>query len=63
MIREIIQINSFLTFIIGIILNTLLIVLVLNKSSPEMKVFSHILLQTAFTDLFMLIINLVTQPV
>nr|CAD2170255.1 unnamed protein product [Meloidogyne enterolobii] len=63
MIREIIQINSFLTFIIGIILNTLLIVLVLNKSSPEMKVFSHILLQTAFTDLFMLIINLVTQPI
>nr|CAD2205023.1 unnamed protein product [Meloidogyne enterolobii] len=63
MIREIIHINSFSTFIIGIILNTLLVVLVLNKSTPEMKVFSHILLQTALTDLFMLIINLVTQPI
>uniref|UniRef100_A0A915P819 G_PROTEIN_RECEP_F1_2 domain-containing protein n=1 Tax=Meloidogyne floridensis TaxID=298350 RepID=A0A915P819_9BILA len=40
MIREIVQINSFSTFIIGIILNTLLIVLVLNKSSPEMKIFT-----------------------
>uniref|UniRef100_A0A914MP60 G-protein coupled receptors family 1 profile domain-containing protein n=1 Tax=Meloidogyne incognita TaxID=6306 RepID=A0A914MP60_MELIC len=63
MIREINQASAISAFSIGVILNSLLIWLILQKSPKEMRVFSHILIQTCAADLIMLTINLFTEPI
>ncbi|KAF7636793.1 hypothetical protein Mgra_00003739 [Meloidogyne graminicola] len=63
MIREINEASAISAFCIGVTLNSILIWLIIKKSPKEMRVFSHILLQTCFADLIMLTINVLTQPI
>uniref|UniRef100_A0A914NJH7 G_PROTEIN_RECEP_F1_2 domain-containing protein n=1 Tax=Meloidogyne incognita TaxID=6306 RepID=A0A914NJH7_MELIC len=63
MIREINQASAISAFSIGVIFNSLLIWLILRKSPKEMRVFSHILIQTCTADLITLTSNLLTQPI
>nr|CAD2164082.1 unnamed protein product [Meloidogyne enterolobii] len=63
MIREVNEASALSAFCIGLTLNCILIWLIIRKSPKEMRVFSHILMQTCCADLIMLTINLLAQPI
>ncbi|KAL7080077.1 hypothetical protein ACQ4LE_000610 [Meloidogyne hapla] len=63
MIREVNEASAISALCIGLTLNFVLIWLILRKSPKEMRVFSHILMQTCCADLIMLTINLLAQPI
>uniref|UniRef100_A0A914KQP5 G_PROTEIN_RECEP_F1_2 domain-containing protein n=1 Tax=Meloidogyne incognita TaxID=6306 RepID=A0A914KQP5_MELIC len=63
MIREVNETSAISAFCIGLTLNCILIWLIIRKSPKEMRVFSHILMQTCCADLIMLTINLLAQPI
>uniref|UniRef100_A0A915DQ31 G-protein coupled receptors family 1 profile domain-containing protein n=1 Tax=Ditylenchus dipsaci TaxID=166011 RepID=A0A915DQ31_9BILA len=54
---------SWLCFVLGVMLNFLLIWLIIKKTHGEMKAYSKILLQTCVLDLYTLTMAVVVQPI
>ncbi|KAI1711594.1 serpentine type 7TM GPCR chemoreceptor srd domain-containing protein [Ditylenchus destructor] len=55
--------NCWACVTLGLCLNALLIYLVLRRSAKEMKVYSRILFQTCFIDLYMITVIALVQPI
>uniref|UniRef100_A0A915EFR9 Vomeronasal type-1 receptor n=1 Tax=Ditylenchus dipsaci TaxID=166011 RepID=A0A915EFR9_9BILA len=56
-------INCYVCFVLGCFLNCLLIYLIKKKTVNEMKMYSRILLQTCFNNLYNLAISALVQPI
>lgn len=57
------RVNGYYCFFAGTGLNTVLVWLVRKQSTPELKVYSRILLQTAVVDLVYLTVMFIYMPV
>lgn len=55
--------NPRLSVLLGMPINFALVWLILNKTPKEMRVYSRVLLQTAFLDILMLASSAIEQPV
>ena len=63
MIREIHESCALTSLVFGSAFNIGLVWLILSHTPTELRVYSRILLQTCVTDLLMLAMNAIVQPV
>ena len=63
MIREIHEICALTSLVFGSAFNIGLVWLILKHTPTELRVYSRILLQTCVTDLLMLVLDAIVQPV